>query len=522
MRERLRDFYLTLDLRSLALFRVALALLLLQDAIALWPDIGAFFTDNGVLPADAPWPRAGGPFHYSVLDPLGTTAAVRVAFAAGMLSHLALLVGYRTRIAQVVSFVFFTSVVNRNPLLSHGAEAALTVLCLWGLFLPLGARGSLDARRARSRDPGVPPATRSAPSLAAIAYVIQIGLIYLSTAAAKTGPAWHEGTAVYYALHLDLFTTPAGLRVGESPLALLRVMSHVTYALEWAALALFLSPWAQPWLRRIGVVGLAAFHLGTAGTMALGAFPFIMCASFLPLVRPRDWDDMRRVLSRGRRRDTDAVPVAAALPEPEPTPALAPAATPDATRRASRWAPAALRGAVGAAALFLITCNLLEAYNASFARRLGTRALALPLVVRAPGLAFDLGRGWRMFAPEPLRRDGWWVVTGVTVDGATWDPLRGAAPDWNKPPRLWSRYGVYWRMYLFNISMPEAGTYQIYFARWLAGRDRPLPPSQRLRALDLWWVQEDTPAPGTPPPPLQRFRLWSWDAGADVIRRGDV
>jgi hypothetical protein len=498
MREQRRDFYLTLDLRSLALFRMALALLLLHDAASRWPDLEAFYTSSGLLPADASWPRFGAPFHFSWLDSFESLDAMRGVFVAGMLCALALLVGFQTRVAQILSFLFLVGVRNRNPLLTHGGDAALTVICLWGLLMPLGARLSIDAWRAARRRSGPPP-NRTAPSLVGLAYAFQIGFIYLTTAVAKTGPAWHDGTAVYYALQLDQFASPLGVAVRAAPLWLLKTLSYGTFALEWAALPLILSPVAQPWLRGLTLLALVGFHLGTAVTMTLGSFPFVMCASFLPLVRPSDWDDLQRLFDRRRGGATPggATPAAAAP-----------------RRIANRIADVV--------AVFLIVCIIGDAFNQSFALRLQRRPLALPLALRAPLLAFDLGQGWRMFAPEPLRRDGWWIVAGITETGAQLDPLTGTAPRSDKPPNLGSRQSVWWRMYLFNISRPEMRPFQIYFARWLAGRTRSLPPERRLQKLDFWWMQEDTPPPGSPPPPVQRFRLWSWDGAHDIVLRGDV
>lgn len=517
MRESWRDFYQTLDLRSLALFRIALALLLIHDTATRWPDIEAFYAQTGILPADAPWPRFNAPLQWSPLDALQSANAIRMVFVAGFLAELALLCGYRTRIAQVVSLLFLASVRNRNTLLTHGGDGALAVLCVWALLMPLGARWSMDRRRAARRggtsDFG---AERSSASWVGVAYAVQIGFIYLTTAVAKSGPAWQDGTAVHYALHLDQFTNAFGAWMRGMPLVLLQAMSWGTLALEWAALPMFLAPVAQPWLRRIALIGLAGFHLGTAVTMVLGAFPWVMCASYLPLVRPPDWDALGRLLHRA-----GFAKAAGALASP----AIAPAVANDAaTARAARRATSPHRGRIvrDAIAAGLLICVLLDGFNQSFASRLHRDPLRLPLVLRAPVMIFDLGQGWRMFAPEPLRYDGWWVVVGETETGAVVDPLTGQAPRWEKPPHLSSVRSVYWRMYMFNISRPEFRPFQIYFARWLAGRTRPEPPARRLRGLDLWWVQENTPSPGQPPPPLQRFRLWSWDAENDRILRGDV
>ena len=163
-----------------------------------------------------------------------------------------------------------------------------------------------------------------------------------------------------------------------------------------------------------------------------------------------------------------------------------------------------------------------DSWSWTYATRTSSEPRRLPLWLHAPALVLDLRQGWRMFAPNPLRGDGWWVVDGVTETGAALDPLLNRPPQWDKPPHLAFLRTPMWRMYLFNISLPRNMPYWPNFSRWLAGRTRPNPPERRLQRFDLWWVQEDTQAPGTPQPwPVQRFRLWSWDGATGTVRRGD-
>jgi hypothetical protein len=128
-----------------------------------------------------------------------------------------------------------------------------------------------------------------------------------------------------------------------------------------------------------------------------------------------------------------------------------------------------------------------------------------------------------MFAPDPLRGDGWWVVDGVTETGTAFDPLRNGPPQWDKPAHLAFLRLPIWRSFLFNVSAAGSRPYWPNFSRWLAGETRATPPGRRLTRFDFWWVQEDTQPPGTPKPwPVHRFRLWSWDAASGTVRRGDI
>ena len=103
---------ISLDLRSLALFRVCLGLILLADLGIRAGDLHPHYTDAGVLRAD----------------------------------EIALLVGFYTRAATFLSFVLLLSLHNRNPLVLHGGDSLLRLLLFWSLLLPLGACWSLDRR----------------------------------------------------------------------------------------------------------------------------------------------------------------------------------------------------------------------------------------------------------------------------------------------------------------------------------------------------------------------------------------
>src|SRR5262245_48180223 len=204
MPRRLRDFYFAIDLRSLGLYRILLAALLIQDWFVRWPYLEPFYTSAGVWPIEAPLPRAGAPFHFSILDPLTSLAAVRLVFLLGLACFVLLLIGWKSKLAQLLSLFFFASVRTRNPLVSHGGDTVLVTLALWTLFLPLGARFSVDAARTalrrgvplRRRQPAASGPLLSPRCIAAFALVFQIGLVYLATAFAKTGSTWRTGTAI--------------------------------------------------------------------------------------------------------------------------------------------------------------------------------------------------------------------------------------------------------------------------------------------------------------------------------------
>ena len=96
-------------------------------------------------------------------------------------------VGWHTRIATAVSWALLVSLHARNPwLASMGGDALLRLFLFWGMFLPLGARLSLDARR----EPALARAPAQYVSAATVALLGQVCLVYFATGAQKSGELW--------------------------------------------------------------------------------------------------------------------------------------------------------------------------------------------------------------------------------------------------------------------------------------------------------------------------------------------
>lgn len=94
------------DLRSLATFRIVLALLALTDLTIRATDLLSQDTDAGVLPRADLVQEVIGPWSFSLNLLNGQPFFQALLFAVGMLAALGVLVGYRTRL-----MVFETTVL---------------------------------------------------------------------------------------------------------------------------------------------------------------------------------------------------------------------------------------------------------------------------------------------------------------------------------------------------------------------------------------------------------------------------
>ncbi len=266
-----------IDLRSLAVFRVALGLAVLVDTIVRAFDLVELYTDAGVWPRELlraeDGPAVALSAHYwASVDPRLEAAL----FVLTAVSGLVLAVGWRTRIATFACWYLVSSVQIRQPLTYMGGDSILRLLLFWSMFLPLGARFSLDRSQGR---------TQSRPdrvvSVATAALLLQVCFVYWFTGLGKDGPLWKSGQAVYYILHLDPYATARGVRLGEY-VDLLVPLTFASLALERFGPFLAFVPYYTAACRMLTIALFWGFHLGLAITLNIGLFPLFSMVSWLP------------------------------------------------------------------------------------------------------------------------------------------------------------------------------------------------------------------------------------------------
>ena len=181
-----------------------------------------------------------------------------------------LLVGWRTRWVTVASWILLASLHERNPGVLNTGDVVLRMLLFWSMFLPLGARWSMDAARRNGWSPFRP---RVVVGGAAAALLLQVGFIYAFNALFKTGAAWTtDFTALEMALGGETWASAWGQRLLESP-ELLNVMTRFVIGLERYGLILAFLPFFTGPARMLAVGLFVAFHIGILVWMRTGDLP---------------------------------------------------------------------------------------------------------------------------------------------------------------------------------------------------------------------------------------------------------
>jgi hypothetical protein len=314
-----RDLYFRIDRRTLGFSRILLGFLLLMDLLhrkAAWQDM---YSSVGVLPTplNLQRPQAWGAF--SIFNAFTTPGEVSALWVLMVVNAVCLLVGYRTKVAQIMALVLHVGMNGRVLLIENGGYVVNNLLILWTMFLPMGDRFSVDAMAASMKrrrettaadlndrsDMLAPGAGELYTSLICFVLMIQISAIYYFNVIHKTGPAWRNGTAVHFVLYVDRMATPIVSVIRDHiPNPLIIFMTRSAMAFEAAIGVVLLQPLARAWARRAVIVMMCTLHLAFGITFVLGPFAWSACVFATLLFSRDDWEIAIATMRRPRRART--------------------------------------------------------------------------------------------------------------------------------------------------------------------------------------------------------------------------
>ncbi|GFZ91194.1 HTTM domain-containing protein [Okeania sp. KiyG1] len=288
-----------LDLRSLALFRVGLALVIIVELIIRAGDLTAHYSDAGVLPRTL-LKEISNPFYWSINSVSGEAFVQGLIFLFAGLIAIALLVGYRTRLATIAMWAFIISIHNRNPVLIFAADHVLRALLFWAMFLPLGANYSIDSALNSSTE----KLPKRVASAATVALMIQMVLIYAGSAAYKTKSEiwWPDGDAVYYALNFDGYATPFGQFLLSFPEPILKLLTWAALWFEWLGPFMIFIPIGITFFRCVSVISFILLHISFGLCFELGIFPYLSVMSWLAFIPTAVWDNWQEKIQTDERQ----------------------------------------------------------------------------------------------------------------------------------------------------------------------------------------------------------------------------
>jgi predicted DCC family thiol-disulfide oxidoreductase YuxK len=311
--KRLLSHFLRLDPRSLGAFRVVMAAALIADLFGRWEWIGAFYTNEGVIPNhNHLFILLERTELWSALHAVSSEGEAHFAFAVILFFYLGFLFGIQTRVFHVLSLIALVSLTGRNLLLENaGNYLAIAILALT-VLLPLGSGLSFDflkasfsardektaqalneveprsddaydARRKR-HDAGYSPI-----SLAALGVLVLLSSVYLITAY-RQGPDWQNGVALERAIYWQPWASDLAVWLRGRAEAVLRVLTYLVYGAQWLIPVLIFTPVLRGWCRSLAFLLAAAHALVLGSLFDFGLYaPTLFACSFL-LISPEVWE----------------------------------------------------------------------------------------------------------------------------------------------------------------------------------------------------------------------------------------
>jgi hypothetical protein len=322
----------------------------------------------------------------------------------------------------------------------------------WSMFLPLGAVWSADSRRKPNAG------QHRIVSVASVAYLLQLAIVYWMAGWAKWSDAWLQGDALHDVFSFGLYSLPLGEWLAQH--------GDVTYLLsrgvpwfELAAPCLLFFPWQTARLRALLVVAFLLFHVGIALTVTVGLFSYVAMLAWLAVLPSEVWE---RLGAGARDRENNAGEIPPLAPPFEGGGYLA--------------------GLCGVVALAIVV-----AYNAMFAGLVQLPA-SIESSLRWAANATALHQAWAVFG-DPPRKEWWYVYQVVLKDGRRLDLLsRSGGVDHERPKHPAQQFANHrWRK--LHLRLPsDAGTaYRQPLAEYLCRRwNETHPPSEQIVRLDLY------------------------------------
>ncbi|HEY6727019.1 MAG TPA: hypothetical protein VI197_23460, partial [Polyangiaceae bacterium] len=415
-----------------------------------------------------------------------TLSQVLLFVLAGVFASM-LLVGYRTRLASVVSWILLCSLQNRNTLVLHAGDDLLRLMLFWSMFVPLGARWSVDAA-AGDRVPGRAGASRSLLSLGTLALVMQLLSMYLISAALQSGPSWHrDGSALQLVLGHHAFVTAFGQWFRQLPPHVLQGLTWQLWWLERCGPLLFFVPWNTYWWRTLAVLAFTGLNLWLFLTLELGLLPWVAMVYWLAILPSWFWD------GPAYRLCVRAGVLGKLRTLAQGTQAFC--------ARQRKWlgplrSPGRIRPTWIGSVVVLVLASV-AGYGSAHAMTHGG-SLTAPRF--APLLMTGLSANWGLFAPDPPTTSGWLVSVAKQKSGEeidVWNDGRSVSFDQPELPSATYRRSR-WRKLADTMASEDHAGVRSHFARWLCREwNEDHTGLQRVQSITLYQMAQTANFDGT-------------------------
>lgn len=290
------------------LLRIGWAFAAFNSFFFLWPNLRLFYSDQGVFPPEWASSFARTSYRFTLLSYVHDPLAVEALFLIMLLALVCMCIGYRTRLATIVSFVLLLSFQEHSFAVFAGGDNVLRVTGLILVVAPGIQALSLDRLLSQEeswvqRHVRLPRLTM--PIWPRLLFTWQMIVIYVAAAWNKLlDPMWREGSALVASMNQAEFAR-FGPEVG-------RWFAYISMPFTWGTVAwqicwvIFLIPLRvrrllpqklrgyRRWMLGIGFI----FHALIFIFLDAGIFSVAMISMYLGVLDQDDYDAMAAWINR--------------------------------------------------------------------------------------------------------------------------------------------------------------------------------------------------------------------------------
>lgn len=270
------------DAATLGLIRILAGAMLLYTHCVWTFELQSFFGTDGWLSNEFVYRYHDSTFAWSHLYSLTQNPTLLwLTHCLALLVFVALMVGWKSRIAAVAAFLLTVSYAHRASGALFGLDQINGFLVMYLMLGPCGDAFSVDnwLRRKKSQST-LPPSTSANVAIRLIQ--VHLCIVYLFAGLGKLfGESWWDGTALWGAFANHEYQTLDMTWLATS-ITLVNVLTHVTLFWEVSYAALIWNRITRPIMLCLAI----PLHLGIAVCMGMVTFGLVMLIANIAFVSP--------------------------------------------------------------------------------------------------------------------------------------------------------------------------------------------------------------------------------------------
>lgn len=430
--------------------RIGIALIIIGDLIIRVSDISAYYSDQGIWPIRLIYKFGWQPGFWSIHALNGSFNFEISLFFLHFILALFLLLGYKTKIATILIWLFTISLHNRNLFIQQGGDDLIRLILFWGIFLPWNSFYSIDSYKIKIKH----------VTIANLGFLFLIASVYFFTANLKTSPEWRsEGSAIYYALSIDQLRLPLfGDWLYQFPW-LMKPLTHLVFYFEILIPILIILPSKNGILRFIAILLILFLQIGIGSTLYVGIFMYVNIVAALALLPPFIMNKMKifgtsEIKSELLKKNKINY--------------------------------------------FIITQNII-----------GVSVIIISLILNLSSTNWfqyqlkkeinysvnflRLNQYWGMFSPYVLKKDGWFVYQGISSKGKEWDlRLNQEKVDYKKPKHVVQMYKTdRSRKLAENMQNDYFSFLRPLYGKYILRQWNLKNPDKKISTLNLYFIEKN-------------------------------